>query len=74
MAKLKLDKEEKDLLDSYERGEWKSVQNLKEEIKKHRGYARQTLKKTSVSISGFHPWYLMSFKQGLLKMVCLIKL
>jgi predicted DNA binding CopG/RHH family protein len=45
MAKLKLDKEEKDLLDSYERGEWKSVKNLKEEIEKHRGYARQTLRK-----------------------------
>jgi predicted DNA binding CopG/RHH family protein len=45
MAKLKLDKEEKELLESYERGEWKSVNNLKEEIEKHRGYARQTLKK-----------------------------
>jgi predicted DNA binding CopG/RHH family protein len=45
MAKIKLDKEEKDLLDSYERGEWKSVKNLKKEIEKHRGYARQTLKK-----------------------------
>ena len=45
MAKLKLDKEEKELLDSYERGEWKSVNNLEEEIKKHRSYARQTLKK-----------------------------
>ena len=45
MAKLKLDKEEKELLESYERGEWKSVKNLKEEIEKHRGYARQTLKK-----------------------------
>ena len=45
MTKIKLDKEEKDLLDSYERGEWKSVKNLKEEIEKHRVYARQTLKK-----------------------------
>ena len=45
MAKIKLDKEEKDILDSYERGEWKSVKNLEEEIEKHRGYARQTLKK-----------------------------
>jgi hypothetical protein len=45
MAKIKLDKEEKDVLDSYERGEWKSVKNLKKEIEKHRGYARQTLKK-----------------------------
>ena len=45
MTKIKLDKEEKDLLDSYERGEWKSVKNLEEEIKKHSVYARQTLKK-----------------------------
>ena len=45
MTEPKLDKEERELLDSYERGEWKSVKNLKEEIEKHRGYARQTLKK-----------------------------
>jgi len=45
MVKVKLDKEERDLLDSYERGEWESVNNLAEEIKKHKGYARQTLKK-----------------------------
>ena len=45
MAKMKLDKEEKDLLDSYERGEWRSVKNLKQEIQKHKEYARQTLKK-----------------------------
>ena len=45
MAKIKLDKDEKDLVDSFERGEWKSVKNLKEEIEKHRGYARETLKK-----------------------------
>ena len=45
MAKPKLDKEEKDLLDSYERGEWKSVENLNREIEKHQKYARQTLKK-----------------------------
>ena len=36
MAKLKLDKEEKDLLESYERGEWKSVKNLQEEISEGR--------------------------------------
>ena len=45
MAKIKLDKEEKEILDSYERGEWKSVKNLKKEIEIHKGYARQTLKK-----------------------------
>jgi len=45
MAKIKLDKEEKDILDSYERGELKAVKNLEKEIDRHRGYARQTLKK-----------------------------
>ena len=45
MVKMKLDKEEKNLLDSYERGEWRSVKNLKQEIQKHKEYARQTLKK-----------------------------
>ncbi len=45
MAKIIFDKEEKDILDSYERGEWKSVKNVEEEIEKHRGYARKTLKK-----------------------------
>ena len=45
MAQIKLDKEERDILDSYERGEWRPVKNLNQEIKKHREYARQTLKK-----------------------------
>ena len=45
MAKVKLDREEKDILDSFERGEWRPVKNLKQEIQKHREYARQTLKK-----------------------------
>lgn len=45
MAKIKLDKEEREILESYERGEWKSVKNLKKEIERHRGYARQTFNK-----------------------------
>jgi len=45
MKKLYLDNEERDLIESVERGEWKSVENLKQEIKKHRQYARNTLKK-----------------------------
>lgn len=45
MTKIKLDREEKDILDSFERGEWKPVKNLKQEIQKHQEYARQTLKK-----------------------------
>ncbi len=34
MRKTVLDAEEKDILDSYERGEWKPVKNPKTEIKK----------------------------------------
>jgi len=45
VAKIKLDKEERDILDSFERGEWKSVKNLEQEIQKHQEYARQTLRK-----------------------------
>ena len=45
MKKLHLDDEERDLLESVERGEWKSGRNLKQEIEKHRQYARNTLRK-----------------------------
>ena len=47
MKKVYLDDEERDLIESVERGEWKSVKNLKEEIEKHRQYARNTLRKDS---------------------------
>ena len=47
MKKVQLDDEERDLIASVERGEWKSVKNLKEEIEKHRQYARNTLRKDS---------------------------
>ncbi len=47
MKKLYLDDEERDLIESVERGEWKSVKKLKEEIEKHRQYARNTLRKDS---------------------------
>jgi predicted DNA binding CopG/RHH family protein len=45
MKKTILDEEEKDILVSYERGEWRSVKNPKQEIKKLRDYARNTLQK-----------------------------
>ena len=45
MKSLKLDKEEKDILKSFERGEWQPIKDLKKEIKKHQGYAKRTLKK-----------------------------
>ena len=45
MDKIKLDKDEQEILESFERGEWKSVRNAKTEIMKHQSYARKTLKK-----------------------------
>ena len=41
----KLTKEEKGMLDSYERGEWRSVKNLGSEIKRYQAMARATLRK-----------------------------
>ena len=40
-----LDAEEKDLLESYERGEWKTVDNIKEERAMLQEAARNTLRK-----------------------------
>lgn len=45
MEKLKLDSEERDIIESIERGEWTSIDNLKQEIIKHQQYARNTLRK-----------------------------
>ena len=45
MRKIKLDKEEQALGASFERGEWKSVQNAKQEIARHHQYAKNTLRK-----------------------------
>lgn len=45
MSNIKLDNEEQEILDSFERGEWKTVPEVKTEIEKHKTYARNTLKK-----------------------------
>jgi len=45
MRKIILKDEEKDILDSYDRGEWRSVKNQKQEIKKLQQYARNTIQK-----------------------------
>ena len=45
MKKVKLDKEEQELLDSFERGEWKPVANRGQEIERHVRYAKNTLAK-----------------------------
>ncbi|CAK8710549.1 Antitoxin [Candidatus Electrothrix gigas] len=42
---MKLDKEEQDILDSFEKGEWVRVENPEEEIRRHQQYASNTLKK-----------------------------
>lgn len=43
--KVKLTKEEQEILDSYERGEWIPVKNLSARKAELRRYARNTLKK-----------------------------
>lgn len=45
MKKILFDEEEKDILESYERGEWRPIKNPKAETKKLREYARNTLQK-----------------------------
>jgi len=44
-VKSKLSNEEKELLHSFEEGEWKSIKNLDNKIKEYSSYARDTLKK-----------------------------
>jgi predicted DNA binding CopG/RHH family protein len=45
MKKTILDDEERDVLESYERGEWVPVKNVKQEISKLQQYAKNTLQK-----------------------------
>jgi len=45
MKKIKLDKEENELLDSFEKGELKSIPDKKSEIKNHIEYAKATNRK-----------------------------
>ena len=43
--KVILNKDEQDILDSFEKGEWKSVENLDKKIATYSKYAKNTLKK-----------------------------
>jgi len=45
MDKIKLDQEEKNLLDSYESGEWQPVGNLEAETSRYQEIARATFRK-----------------------------
>lgn len=42
---MKLDSEEKQLLDSVERGEWKTIPNFEKEAKRYQEYAKATFRK-----------------------------
>ncbi len=42
---MKLDPSEKDILESVEKGEWRSVRGMKEERKRYAGYAAATFRK-----------------------------
>ena len=42
---MKLTKEEKDILQSVERGDWRSTRGIKDQIQRYRGYARATVRK-----------------------------
>lgn len=42
---MKLSKEEKELRDSVERGEWKTIPDVEKESKRYREYARATFRK-----------------------------
>ena len=42
---IKLDKEEQEILESYESGEWQSITDVEAEIEKHRQHAAATFKK-----------------------------
>ncbi|HEX9721656.1 MAG TPA: hypothetical protein VGA53_00125 [Candidatus Paceibacterota bacterium] len=45
MKNIKLDKEEKEILEAFEAGEFKSVKNVEQEKKRFQQYARNTLSK-----------------------------
>lgn len=45
MKKTRVNKQEKDVLDSYEQGQWRPVKNRKREIKRLQQYAQNTLQK-----------------------------
>lgn len=42
---MKLSKREKEIVESVERGDWRSVRDVKKHIKRYQGYARATVRK-----------------------------
>lgn len=46
MAQLKLDKEEREILASYERGEWRPVKNMAGEMVRYKEMSKKSLRKS----------------------------
>ena len=42
---MKTDKQEKDILNSVDRGEWKTVPDVRNEVKRYKEYAKATFRK-----------------------------
>lgn len=42
---MKLSKQEKEIVESVERGDWRSVRGVKKQMKRYRDYARATVRK-----------------------------
>jgi predicted DNA binding CopG/RHH family protein len=45
MGKIRLDREEAELLDSYDAGEWRTIEGWEAEAQKYQEYAQATFKK-----------------------------
>ena len=45
MGKIRWDREETELLDSYEAGEWRTIEGWEAEARRYEAYARATFKK-----------------------------
>ena len=45
MSRIRLEKEEAEILDSYESGEWRTVEGWEAEANKYKEYARATFRK-----------------------------
>jgi predicted DNA binding CopG/RHH family protein len=70
MKKIKLDKEEQELVDSFERGEWRSVPNFEEEKKRYQEIAAATFKKDRrvnirISTKDLHGLQIRALEEGI---------
>ena len=64
----KLDKDEQELLDSVNRGEWKTIDNLKEEKKRYQLLARNASTKSKNINLRLQPWSLEKLKESAVRL------